>query len=286
MAEELEIKLSLSADHQKLAFNWLLAQAGASAGSHKALVNRYYDTPAGDLNRQRIALRVRQAGDRYVQTLKTRGEFVDGAHRRQEWEWPLTGAELDLGLIADTPVGQGVNLATLKPIFETNFERQVVMIEDGETLIEVAVDNGRILAGGKTRPLHEIEFELKAGDASHLIQWARSLAAEVPVFLNLVSKAEQGYFLAGLHDPVALSADNATPLPVTDFLYGLSVAWLKAEPLAVNPAALTPIGLLAAEQGVSGLYEHICDAIAAGMPIPAMAGQQALGQLQLALATA
>ncbi|HCL37363.1 MAG TPA: CYTH domain-containing protein, partial [Marinobacter hydrocarbonoclasticus] len=42
------------------------------------------------------ALRVRQAGDRYIQTLKTQGEFVNGAHRRQEWEWDLPGPDLDL----------------------------------------------------------------------------------------------------------------------------------------------------------------------------------------------
>ncbi|CAN0568977.1 unnamed protein product, partial [Ectocarpus sp. 12 AP-2014] len=95
VAEELEIKLSLSEAHQRLALTWLLEQPAASEGACKTLVNRYYDTPDGDLNRQKVALRVRQAGDRCIQTLKTQGEFVDGAHRRKEWEWPLMGTELN-----------------------------------------------------------------------------------------------------------------------------------------------------------------------------------------------
>lgn len=285
MAEELEIKLSLTADHQRTALAWLLAQPAASEGSCKTLVNRYYDTPEGDLNRHQVALRVRQAGDRFIQTLKTQGEFVAGAHRRREWEWPLMGEELNIGLIADTPVGQGINLAALKPVFETNFERQVVMIEEGDTVIEVAVDAGHVMVGEQSRPLHEVEFELKAGDASRLVDWAGALAAKVPVFLNLVSKAEQGYFLAGLHEPVALP-ETLGELSVMQFLHGLSVAWLRGEALTVAPGALESVRRTAAEQRVSTQFERVSEAMAASTPVPALADMEALGQLQLALATA
>lgn len=286
MAEELEVKLSLSEAHQRLAQTWLLAQPAASEGGCKTLVNRYYDTPAGDLNRHKVALRVRQAGNRYIQTLKTQGEFVDGAHRRKEWEWPLMGTELNLGLLSDTPVGQGINLAALTPVFETNFQRQVVMVEDGGTVIEVAVDAGHIIAGDNKRPLHEIEFELKAGDATQLVSWARALAAHVPVFLNLVSKAEQGYFLAGLHEPEALREAGATGLSVTEFLHGLSVAWLKGEALAVAPDSLAAIGKLAAQRGAGEPFRRVSEGLLASEPVPEMADREALGQLQLALATA
>src|SRR5690554_7822277 len=102
MAEELEIKLSLKSGDLLKALNWLLAQPEAQAGSKKCLVNCYYDTPDAELNHQQAALRVRQAGSQYLQTLKTRGEFVDGADRREEWEWRIAGPELSLGLLADT----------------------------------------------------------------------------------------------------------------------------------------------------------------------------------------
>ena len=99
MEVELEIKLTLSERAQAKALQWLLAQPEASRGGQKDLMNRYYDTPDAALNRARAALRVRQSGDRYIQTLKTQGEFVDGAHRRQEWEWPLPGSQQNLWVL-------------------------------------------------------------------------------------------------------------------------------------------------------------------------------------------
>ncbi len=284
MAEELEIKLTLSAENQAAALEWLLSQNGATEGRRKTLVNRYFDTPDADLNRQRIALRVRQSGDQFIQTLKTQGEFVEGAHRRQEWEWPLMGKELNIGLVADTPVGQNINLADLKPVFETNFERQIVMIEEGETVIEVAVDAGYIEAGGQRRPLHEVEFELKSGDASYLVRWSRALADEVPVFLNLVSKAEQGYFLAGLHNPSILPADDEQALSVSGFLHGLSVAWLKGEALPVDGDDLAEVGRLAGKQGTQLQFNDVRTRLMSGEKVARLAERGALGQLQLSIA--
>src|SRR5690554_1891866 len=130
MAVELEIKLTLSERAQSQALEWLLAQPEARPGGEKLLMNRYYDTPDAALNRARAALRVRQSGNRYIQTLKTQGEFVDGAHRRQEWEWPLPGPELDLSLLETTPLKQQLDLQQLHVAFETNFNRQVVRSEE------------------------------------------------------------------------------------------------------------------------------------------------------------
>ena len=247
--------------------------------------NTYYDTPDGDLNRQKIALRIRKLGDRHIQTLKTRGEFVDGAHRRQEWEWPLIGTTLNMGLIADTPVGQSVNLARLQPVFETNFQRRVVMIEQGESLVEVAIDSGEIVADGQSRPLSEVEFELKAGDASLLLAWARRLADEVPVFLNLVSKAEQGYYLAGLYNPVPKAVQH-TELSVNEFLFLLSVSWLTGQSAPVNGDDFRAIARMAGERGVGELYQRVFRSLAEGNAIGDMASSKELGQLQLAIAAA
>ncbi|MEX2475469.1 CYTH domain-containing protein [Marinobacter sp.] len=284
MAEELEIKLSVSADHQQAAVAWLLGRAEASDGACKRLANRYYDTPSGELNRQRVALRVRQAGGQNIQTLKTQGEFVDGAHRRQEWEWPLMGTELNIGLVADTPVGQGVNLAELKPVFETNFERQVIMINEGDTAIEVAVDTGSIVAGSRERPLHEIEFELKSGDPSRLVRWARALAAQVPVFLNLVSKAEQGYYLAGIHQPHAVT--GSSPLSVPEFLHQLSVYWLLESPVNFPGPALENLRQAAAQAGVEGRWQKLESEILGGHTVQGLIDNvPRLGELQLVLAS-
>ncbi|MEX1228056.1 MAG: CYTH domain-containing protein [Marinobacter sp.] len=280
MAEELEVKLTLPSESMDQAFEWLSGQPEASPGSTSQLINHYYDTPTADLNRQRIALRVRQSGDHYIQTLKTQGDFVDGAHRRQEWEWPLLGTQLNIGLVADTPVGQDINLAKLEPVFETNFERRVLMLDDGRAVIECAFDRGSIIAGDRKQPLNEVEFELKSGDADRLTVWAAGLAQHISVFFNLVSKAEQGYYLAGIHEPSKLKGEaDAT----TKLFHSLSIAWLTE----ANPKQLLDklqnVKSRAGSRGASKAWNWLNDALVSGDSVRSLVGDPLLGQLQAAL---
>ncbi|KXS52518.1 MAG: Uncharacterized protein AWU57_3098 [Marinobacter sp. T13-3] len=284
MATELEIKLTLSESAQQQALNCLLALPQAEKGPRKTLINRYFDTPDAALNQARAALRVRQAGDRYIQTLKTRGEFVNGAHNRQEWEWELSGPELDLSLLEQTPLHNQVDLANLQLAFETNFQRQEVMLKDGDNEIEVAVDTGQILGGGKARPLHEVEFELKAGDALCLMQQASKLAEQVPVFLNLVSKAEQGYYLAGIYKPDIKSPEQ--PVSVTEFLRILSVSWLTDKPVQLPETVLANVANAAEDASISALWHQASRYLQAGATTAELIEQMPeFGCLQLALAS-
>ena len=285
MAEELEIKLTLEESGLEQARDWLLAQSGASVGSEKTLLNRYYDTPDSGLNRLHAALRVRRAGDAFIQTLKTKGEFVAGAHRREESEWVLPDADLDTGLLAGSVLAGRVDLSSLQVVFETNFTRRLVMLEQKNALIEVAVDQGRILVDGGSRPLNEVEFELKSGDSSSLITWARSLAERVPVFLNLVSKAEQGYFLAGMHQPEVPSGLGA-PVSVNQFLYGLGLCWLKVAPYPVQDVDLSEVARIADVSGAGKLLERVLAVLSEGAVVGPLTASGELGQLQLALAAA
>ncbi|MDO3723201.1 CYTH domain-containing protein [Marinobacter sp. chi1] len=226
MPQELEIKLTLDPSSAEDAYRWLSSLPETSAGPTKSLINTYFDTPAAELNRRRAALRIRQAGDRYIQTLKTQGDFVDGAHRRQEWEWPVPGPSLDFDLLGETPLASDIDLTALKPIFETNFERRIVMLDDGAAVIECAVDIGEITSGSDALPLCEVEFELKSGDEKRLLHWVGKLAEQVPFFINLISKAEQGYYLAGIHRPEPLPPESDA---VARLFHGTSTLWLTGE---------------------------------------------------------
>ncbi|WP_111498274.1 CYTH domain-containing protein [Marinobacter bohaiensis] len=253
MAEELEIKLTLGNGGEQAVLDWLAGQGGAEPG-RKHLVNRYYDTLDQALNGERAALRVRQADTHYIQTLKTQGHFVDGAHRREEWEWPLPGPDLNLGLLADTPVAERVNLAALAVVFETNFDRRIQMLDSEQASVECALDIGRILAGDRHRPLAEVEFELKSGSSSALLAWAERLAQRVPLFLNLVSKAEQGYWLAGLGTPNAEAVGDDS---LTAFLRALSVHWLTGEAGDALTRSLAGIRQDAAEAGLEAEWRWL-----------------------------
>ncbi|WP_417316447.1 CYTH domain-containing protein [Cycloclasticus pugetii] len=285
MATELEIKLTLSEQSQSKALDWLQSQPEASEGARKVLVNRYYDTPSAALNRARAALRVREAGGRYIQTLKTQGEFVDGAHRREEWEWEIPSKELDLTLLEQTPLNNQLDLSELQLAFETNFTRQIVMLKTADAVIEVAVDAGDIIGGVGARALHEVEFELKSGNPEALMVWASALSREVPVFLNLVSKAEQGYHLAGIHQPTL--RQSAEVLSVTDFLHQLSLAWLIKAPVAFATQSLAGAQQLAGEMGLQHLWAQLMPELTRGLLVDDVVKKiPRLGEFQLAIATA
>lgn len=288
MAEELEIKLSLEPGGLVKALEWLQARPEAQTGSKKALVNCYYDTPDAELNHQKAALRVRQAGDQYIQTLKTRGEFVNGAHRREEWEWPVSGPSLSLGILADTPLGDRINLARLMPVFETNFVRQVVMLDDGEAVIECALDVGSIIAGERDIPLHEVEFELVSGNPERLLVWAQKLARQCPVFLNLISKAEQGYQLAGIVTADAATADKsgttaAERNDIDCFLQRLSDAWLRHETVPLKGLNLQLLSMQAEAGGSGQAFSAVIDALASSQTVQDLLHKTDLGQCQLGL---
>ncbi|PSF05587.1 CYTH domain-containing protein [Marinobacter fuscus] len=283
MATELEIKLTLSEAALAQAWRWLLAHPNATQGPEKLLINRYFDTPDAAFNRARAALRVRKAGDRYIQTLKTQGEFVNGAHRRQEWEWDLPGPDLDLALLVDTPLMQQVALDDLACVFETNFRRRIVMLEGGGSSVEVAVDSGEVVAGDQVLPLHEVEFELKGGSPSILAKQAMALAGAVPVFLNLVSKAEQGYYLAGVHQPEATTLSQ--PPSAVNLLRALSFGWLTGQSVQVPAPWLAALALPQADDAVLASWAQARVLLAEGIKVPALLARlPAFGKVQLALA--
>lgn len=285
MATELEIKLSVSGAAQAKALEWFSSRSEVRAGKTKTLVNRYFDTPNADLNRAKAALRVRKAENDYIQTLKTRGEFVDGAHRREEWEWPVSGPELDLSLLEGTPLNSELDLSSLGVVFETNFQRQVLWLEDGQSVIEIAVDSGSVAGNDAQRPLHEVEFELKSGDGEKLAAWALELACKVPVFLNLVSKAEQGYFIAGLYCPEIVR--KSEPITVTEFLQALGACWLLDKPFPAGQLDLSQVQRTAVTAGCGELYERVVAELARGVMVRDLAEKNTeLGVLQLQLATA
>ncbi|PCM42818.1 CYTH domain-containing protein [Marinobacter sp. ANT_B65] len=288
MAEELEIKLSIDPDCIKTVLNWLLTHPEAAKGGKKLLVNCYYDTPEAELNRQHAALRVRQAGSHFIQTLKTRGEFVGGAHRRQEWEWPVAEASLSLGLLADTPLGDNINLARLAPVFETNFTRQIVMLDDGKAVIECALDSGVIKSAGHQKPLNEVEFELKSGDPSRLLVWAERLARHCPVFLNLISKAEQGYYLAGIRAAELSVTDSAVSTDARHddfdcFLRQLSKAWLTESVVSFDGVDVQALHAEAEACGLGQAFSRVAGRLAGGESLSGVLSDPEMGQCQLGM---
>ncbi|MGR4069834.1 CYTH domain-containing protein [Billgrantia sp. C5P2] len=200
MSHEIEMKLALGETGPEHLLQHPLLRGGVHGAQR--LANTYYDTPEGELEAARMALRLRRRDDSWVQTLKTSGEGGGGYSHRREWEWPVAGGSLDRAGLAElapmAALGENV-LARLEPRFTTDFERRLWRLELAEATVEVALDQGEIRAAGRRVPICELELELKDGDPQALWSLALAFAETVPLRPADASKAARGSALLNDH---------------------------------------------------------------------------------------
>lgn len=203
MLKETEIKLRVSRDTlAALREHPLLKKRNKSGWEQRELFNQYYDTPARDLARAKVALRIRRDGDAFIQTLKSRGQSVAGLSERNEFDWYLDRAELDPSKLDDScwPAALAeLDKSLLQPLFSTDFVRQRADIAWGrgkaKVVIEAALDLGKVIAGEGEEEICELELELRQGEPAALLELAAELAADLALMPCDISKAERGYRL-------------------------------------------------------------------------------------------
>ncbi|WP_027528984.1 CYTH and CHAD domain-containing protein [Bradyrhizobium sp. WSM3983] len=164
--------------------------------SRQTLVSTYFDTRKHKLERHGLTLRVREVEGRFVQTVKAGGS---GSVTRGEWESEVAGARPDLAKAKNSPLDElaSKRLARkLKPVFRTDVHRTAQARRVRNSRIELAVDHGRIEVGRRTRPVSELELELKSGQVADLFRLARTLERTTDAELDLRSKADRGFQLA------------------------------------------------------------------------------------------
>lgn len=197
MALETELKLSIAPEHlDRLKRHPLLKTLAASRAANLKLYSIYYDTPALDLRKHAMALRLRRSGKQWLQTLKGGGGVQAGLHRRDEWETPVAGEALELDAIEAVggKLPRGVR-KKLRDVFVTDFSRNSRLLAFEGAEIELCIDEGEVRAGQLELPMCELELELKSGEPRQLFALALVLLDIVPFELETVSKAEQGYRL-------------------------------------------------------------------------------------------
>jgi inorganic triphosphatase YgiF len=197
---EIELKLSFPPAVLRRLGAHRLVKGGARPVNRK-LHTVYYDTPSLDLWRRGVALRVRRAGRRWVQTVKVGGSVRGGLHQRTEIESEIAGPQPDLARIREGDLA-GVFASPqvrghLQPVFITDFSRSSRTLDlGGATTVEASIDSGGIRSGGRVEPVNELELELKSGEASRLYDLALGLLKDVPLAIENRSKAERGFALA------------------------------------------------------------------------------------------
>lgn len=213
MATEVELKLLINpADIAKLRRHPLIRAQATGRARSRHLHSIYFDTPDFALRQQRVALRVRRVGNRWVQTVKGGGGVRAGLHQRGEWEDEVAHDHPDLTKISDPALLKLFASAAvrdrLQPVFTTEFRRITWLLQwdDGDE-VELALDQGEVKSGDKLAPLCEIELELKRGKPARLFQAALELQQSIPLRLENISKVDRGYRLGQAGPSLVVKAE-------------------------------------------------------------------------------
>lgn len=199
---EVELKLELSAQSADAVEASDLFVGAVKVVRQHAI---YFDTPDHDLARAGLSLRIRQNGDRRVQTVKA-GAAAAGIFIRPEWEREVSDDTPIIDHTTPIPSLLGEKVSGIAPLFVVENERRIW----NDAGIEVALDRGRIVAGDRESAFHEVELERKSGDPAALFALARRINAIAPVHLGALSKGERGYRLLG----PASSRSKAEPVEI------------------------------------------------------------------------
>lgn len=215
METEIELKFFVSPEFSEVLLK-KISETKVLQHSCRELGNTYFDSPDNWLRQHDIGLRIRRFDDVFVQTVKTAGRVVAGLHQRPEYNAEHHCNEPDLSLHPADIWPAERDVATLQSelvaLFSTNFNREqwLIGMPDGSQ-IEVAFDQGVVVAGDREAPICEVELELKSGQTDALFTLARQLCEQGGMRLGNMSKAARGYRLAADYQ-----GDEVAPLALVN----------------------------------------------------------------------
>lgn len=189
MGREFELKFAATkADHEALRSRFRNL-------SPISMETTYYDTPNGDIRRLRWTLRCRQENGISVCALKTPGDgFGHG-----EWEVCCSRIEEAVPLLLEKGAPAELSAfasAGFIAACGARFIRLAGLIDAPGCTVELALDEGVLLGGGKEQPLCEVEVELKEGSEEAAAAFAMVLAQEYGLRPETRSKIARALALA------------------------------------------------------------------------------------------
>lgn len=187
---EKEYKWRADEDTLGQALLWASAYIGTQSRTLH-MQSQYFDTAEGLLRAQQAALRLRRENDRSVCCLKLNNENTpEGMRAHEEYECDAETAAEGLSLLpkkgAPLALCAQALAAPLEVICTVDFRRCAILLQQEDTVCELALDQGVLRHGEKSAPLCEIELEYVAGSE----QAFHELAAELAAHLSLVPEPE------------------------------------------------------------------------------------------------
>ena len=153
----------------------------------------YYDTPAGALSARHYTLRKRLENGKSVCTLKT-----PAGNARAEWEISCPTIEKAIDKLRGTGCPDDffqLVQGGVVPVCGAKFTRVAKTLSLPEGTVELALDQGVLMGGGREIPLCEVEVELKTGAVESCDLFAKALACRFGLTPQPASKFKRALAL-------------------------------------------------------------------------------------------
>ena len=187
------------------------------------LITTYHDTPERALKAEGLTLRLREAGGKLLQTVKSTASSSSSFISRFEIETSLrdknafpVSSGSPLSLAADNFIE--IHRASLQPFLRTDVMRWQQRIRWEDSVIDCVADTGKIVAWPFDGPIREarvrqVELELLDGSVESLFRLARALIAECGLRPTLATKEEIGTRLLAAETVNAVKAGRYALAP-------------------------------------------------------------------------
>ena len=202
---EFELKFEIPAQ----SLPQIVAAMHAESAQLQMLQACYFDTKEGTLASSGLVLRLRKEGTDWVQTAKAMTssplERLEHNVKIQSPKSTVSNKALpsiDLSRHAHEKIGKLImDALKIKPdalfpaliaVYETDVQRLNYTVKHAGSIIEIALDQGMVVSGGRSATLCELEIELKQGKPEHAIALARTWCATYGLWISTITKSMKG----------------------------------------------------------------------------------------------
>lgn len=194
-----EVELKYLIDKNKIGDLRVFLNTHLAPQTTLQLANVYFDTNATDLGNAKIGLRIRRWNDQCEQTVKLAGRASGAQSERPEYTASCTTEIPNLALFPAHIWPKHWNLESVQAAlivqFRTDFRRERWLLKEGDSVAEVALDQGLILAAEQTEEISELEVEMQRGRLDDLLPTIEQICSEFSLLPGSKSKAQRGYAL-------------------------------------------------------------------------------------------
>jgi len=203
MEIELKYRIDTALQYENILSDTWIAGLSESDGLETVYMKAvYFDSRDLTLIRHNIAFRIRSERDRTLATLKWRDDDdgISGLYIRSEINIPISDPTCffvpDPTVFKDSAEGKDMlDILEGKPlvdIFDMVFTRKRIRLDYGESILELALDEGVIVSGVKNCPFRELEIEIYSGNKEDLLTVGRQIANKYKLEPELKTKFARG----------------------------------------------------------------------------------------------